>query len=106
MSVELFLTLLLSSVIITISLSEALKRLLNASETPYRANIVALDSAMLSCTGVSVIYRLPFGLGFEPVQLLRLVALVFCTWFTSMVVYDKLVQTVQQYKKFRELKRR
>lgn len=102
MSVELFFTLLLSSTIVTIALTEALKRLLNASETPYRANAVALDSAMLSCTGLSVIYRIPFGLGFERVQVFRLIALIFCTWLVSMFVYDKLVQFVRQHREVKK----
>ena len=103
MSIDLFLNLLISSTIATILLAEALKKLLNASETPYRANAVALDSAMVSCTGIGVIYRLPFGLGFEPVQLFRLFALIFCTWLLSMCVYDKLVQFVHQHRKAKEL---
>ena len=105
MSVELFLTLLMVSTIITVALTEALKRLLNASDTPYRANIVALDSAMLSCTGLSTIYRIPFGLGFEIIQVIRLFFLILCTWHMAMFVYDKLRQTVQQYKKFKECKK-
>ena len=106
MSVELFLTLLIGSTLFTMALTEALKRLLNASETPYRANIVVLDSAMLSCTGLSVVYRIPFGLGFEFMQVVRLVFLILCTWHTSMFVYDKLRQTVRQYKRFKELKKK
>lgn len=105
MSADLFLTLLVGSVIITIPLTEALKKLLNASDTPYRANAVALDSAMLSCTGLSVVYRIPFGLGYERVQVFRLVALIYCTWMLSMVTFDKLRQFKKQHRKVKELKK-
>ena len=103
MSVELFLTLMIGSVIITIPLTGALKKLLNASGTPYRANAVALDSAMIACTGLSVVYRIPFGLGFDPAQVFRLIALIYCTWILSMVTFDKLRQFKKQHRKVKEL---
>lgn len=102
MSIDLFLTLLFSSTIVTIILTDALKKLLNASETPYRANAVVLDSAMVASTGVSVIYRIPFGLGFDYIQLFRLLVLIVCTWLMSMITYDKLVQFKYQHKKAKE----
>ena len=104
MSVDLFLNLLTGSMIITIALTECLKKLLAAADTPYRTNAVVLDSAMISSTGVAVVYRLPFGLGFEPIQVERLFLLILFTWFASMLVYDKLKQTKAQYKKYKEMK--
>lgn len=106
MSVELYLTLLLCSTIATILLAEALKRLLNASETPYRANAVALDAAMLCSTLMGLIFKtyLRLGLSFSVEQVTRLLLLILSTWIVSMVVYDKAVQTVKQYRKHRELK--
>lgn len=104
MSADLFLSLLTLSVVLTIVLTNALKTLLNAANVPYRAHAVVLDSAMVCCTGVGVLYRLPFGLGFEYSQLLRLVLLILYTWVVSMVVYDKVIQTIEQYAEFRKKK--
>lgn len=99
-----FLFLLISSTIITILLSEKLKILLNKTESPYRANIVALDSAMVSSTGMSMIHRWGTLTEFGEVHLLRLVMLILLTWLVSMVVYDKLQQIKEQYKQFKYLK--
>ena len=106
MSVELYLFLLLISVICTISLTEALKRLLNKVDVPYRTNAVVLDSAMISGTLVSIILKnyLNLGLSFSPTQVTRLLLVILSTWFVSMFVYDKLVQTRKQYKKYKEMK--
>ena len=106
MSVELYLQLLTCSVIATILLAEAFKKLLNASDTPYRANVVALDAAMLCSTFMGLVFKtvLKLGLSFSAEQVTRLVLVILSTWIVSMVVYDKAVQTVKQYKKFKELK--
>ena len=108
MSVELYLTLLFFSVTTTILLTEALKKLLNASETPYRANAVALDAAMVCGTLIGLIFKTYLGLGlsFSLEQINRLAVVILSTWIVSMVVYDKIKQTIKQYKKFKELKGR
>lgn len=102
-----FLFLLATSSIATIVMTEMLKWLLNKTDTPYRANAVALDSAMLSSTGVSILYRLSngFSLGYSPVLVYRLVTLILCTWFASMLVYDKIKQFVDQHREFKRLKK-
>lgn len=104
MSVDLFLNLLTVSVVLTIVLTEAIKKLLIKTNTSYRTHAVVLDSAMVCCTGIAVIYRLPFGLGFEPIQVYRLLCLILYTWLMSMVVYDKMMQTKKQYKEYKEKK--
>ena len=106
MSVELYLSLLLISVIFTILLTEALKRLLNSVGAPYRTNAVVLDSAMICSTLVGIIFKtyLNLGLSLSPTQIIRLLLVILSTWFVSMVVYDKMVQTKKQYKKFKKMK--
>lgn len=106
MSVELYLFLLVLSVIGTILLTEALKRLLNSADVPYRTNAVVLDSAMISGTLVSIILKnyLGLGLSFSSTQVTRLLLVILSTWFVSMFVYDKLVQTREQYRRYRKMK--
>lgn len=104
MSTDLLLNLLIFSTVLTIALTQLLKKLLNAVNAPYRANAVALDSAMVSCTGVAVLYRLQFGLGFEPVLLFRLLALILLTWLVSMTIYDRIIQFINQYRQMKEHK--
>ena len=100
MSIELFLILILTSSFITILLTEGLKRLLVATETPHRDNIVAGFASATASTGVSIIYRIPFGLGFSGVLLLRLILVIITTWVVSMVMYDKIIQTVGQHRRY------
>ena len=103
MTVDLFLFLLIPSSIITVILTDLLKTLLNKTDTPYRPNVVALDSAMVSATGISVLYRIPKGLEYSSIQLSRLIALILFTWILSMFLYDKARQTVRQYKNFKRM---
>lgn len=106
MSVELYLFLLMLSVIFTIGLTWALKRLLNKAGVPYRANAVVLDSAMLSSTLVSVMLKnhLNLGLSFSATQVTRLLLVILSTWLASMLVYDKAIQTREQYRRYRKEK--
>lgn len=106
MSVELYLSILLCSVICTILLTESLKSLLNRTGTPYRTNAVVLDSAMVSSATVGLIFKtfLNLGLSLSVEQVVRLLLVVLSVWFTSMIVYDKAVQTKEQYKKYKEKK--
>lgn len=107
MSVELYLTILLLSTILTILLANFLKQLLNRVDVLYRANAVVLDSAMVCSTFVSLIFKtyLKLGLSFSAEQVTRLLLVILSTWLVSMVVYDKLDQTKAQYKKYREKKK-
>lgn len=106
MTIGEFLFLLGTSSIATIILAAWLKRLLNKIEQPYRANAVALDSAMVSCTGISMLYRVAngFDLGYSHVLLYRLVAVILVTWLVSMYIYDKGKQFIEQHKRFRKTK--
>ena len=101
MSVDLFFLLLIPSTISTMILTEAMKRLLVATDSPHRDNIVARISCVTASTGVGVIYRIPFGLGFSAEQLYRLIVLMFFSWMTSMVLYDKIIQTIEQHKRYK-----
>ena len=106
MSVELYLVLLMCSTVATIVLTEALKRLLNASGTLYRANIVTLDASMFCGTLTGLLFKSVLGLGlsFSFVQVVRLAVVILSTWIASMVVYDKMQQTIRQYREYKERK--
>ena len=104
MSVDLYLTLLLFSSFICLALTEALKTLLIATKTPHRSNVVALLCAFTSSTLVGVIYRVPFGLHYEVVQVWRLFRLIITTWLLTMFIYDKLTQLGKQHRKYKKEK--
>ena len=104
MSVELYLSILLFSVLLTIWLTEFLKNLLNEVGVPYRTHAVVLDSAMVCTTLVSIVYKtiLNLGLSFSFEQVFRLVLVILSTWVTSTLVYDKLQITKRQYKEAKQ----
>ena len=105
MSVELFLWLLLTSIIINIPLAEFVKNLMKVANLPYRKNIIPFYTSITVCTGVGVVYRIPFGLGFEIIQVVRLVMLVLFTWMYSMLIYDKVKQTKKQHQRYKMFKK-
>ena len=106
MSIELFLALLFCSTITTIMMTESFKKMLDATGMPYRTNAVALDAAMIWTTLIGVIFKtyLKLGLSLSAIQVTRLILVILRTWILSMFIYDKFVQTVQQYKRYYSLK--
>ena len=102
---DLFLVLLILSTVVKVVLSEFMKKLLRATDTPYRNNVVVWLCSMTACTGAGVVYRIPFGLGFEVIQVARLLALIVMTWLLSMALYDRTLQTIRQHKKYMKNKR-
>lgn len=103
MSVELFLSILLISTLLTIFLTELLKKLLIATETPYRSNAVVLDSAMVCATLTAMVFKtvLNLGLTLSLEQIVRLLLVILSTWLASMYIYDKGRQTLKQYRRFK-----
>lgn len=105
MKLELFAFLLIISTLLTMALTEIVKKLLESTNSPHRSNVLTLISAITVSSGVGVVYRIPFGLGFSVTQLRRLILLIFFTWFFSMLLYDKIMQTWKEHKKYRKEKR-
>jgi hypothetical protein len=82
--------------------TEAVKRILDEHGKTYASNTLAgIVSAVVS-TGVGGAYVALNHIAFTPEVGAYWAGLVFMTWLCSMVGYDKVIQTIAQFKKIEE----
>ncbi len=97
---ELFLFGLLVCSTLTGLLTEALKKLCEEHGFPYYANTLAgIDSAVVSVL-VGIGYVLFTGAAVTTQVVICIIALVFMSWLCAMVGYDKVIQTISQFKTY------
>ena len=78
--------------------TEAIKKIIAERNATYRANTLAgLVSLVLSAV-VGTGYILLSGIGFTTQVIVYLIALLFMSWLCAMVGYDKVMQTISQFK--------
>lgn len=78
--------------------TEAIKNLLVEHNVAYRANTLAgIVSAVLSAV-LGVGYVFATNIGFSAQVIVYIIALVIVSWLCSMVGYDKVMQTIKQFK--------
>lgn len=92
MTVELFITLLTISSIITSLVIEALKRYKLNVATNILALFVSVLIGMFTCFVAYVELRIPFSL----LNCLYILAFVLANWLAAMNGYDKVMQTIKQ----------
>lgn len=97
-NIEVFLLGLMLTSTLTGLTTEAVKKLLNESNIPYRANTLVGIVALFISTIVGIAYILLNAITFDAQSILCLIALVFMSWLSSMVGYDKVIQTIGQFK--------
>lgn len=78
--------------------TEAVKKIFDEYEKPYRANTLAgvVDICLSLMIGTS--YIILTNTGFTAQVAVYLVAQIFMSWLCSMVGYDKVIQAISQYK--------
>lgn len=95
---QMFLTGMLVSATLSSLATEAVKKLLDEHSKKYASNtLVGIMSALVS-TGVGGAYIMLNNIGFTNEVVVHWVGLVFMTWLCSMVGYDKVIQTITQFK--------
>ena len=97
-SFELFLFGLLLTSTLTGLVTEAVKKLLNELNKAYRANILAGAVACVLSTALCVSYVVVTNMQFTAVTLVYLLAHTFLSWLCAMVGYDKVIQSISQFK--------
>ena len=99
MNIEIALMLLLIVATMTGLVTEAVKKVLQEGNIPYKPNLLAgLVSVALSA-GVGAAYIVLTETALNAQMAVYLIALVFLSWLSAMVGYDKVVQTVAQLRK-------
>lgn len=91
----------LSCALLTISLLtnftvEAIKKFLNKTEQKYSSNFLAAIISVITALAVSIIYIIVNGVQFNLVVGIQIVVLMYLSFLTSTIGYDKVIQMIKQ----------
>ena len=78
--------------------TEGIKKILAEYSKNYYANTLAGIVSVILSVAIGVGYMMISGISFTSQSIIYLVALVFISWLCAMVGYDKVVQTISQFK--------
>lgn len=78
--------------------TEAVKKILTEYNKTYYANTLAGVVALVMSTAVGVCYAVMTGIAFTGQVVVGIITFVFMSWLCAMVGYDKVVQTISQFK--------
>lgn len=99
MNIEVALMLLLVVATMTGLVTEAVKKVLQECNISYKPNLLAGLVAVALSVGVGTAYIVLTETVLNAQMAVYLIALVFLSWLSAMVGYDKVVQTISQIKK-------
>lgn len=99
MNIEVALMLLLVVSTMTGLVTEAVKKVLQEGSISYKPNLLAGLVAVALSVGVGAAYIVLTETALNAQMAVYLIALVFLSWLSAMVGYDKVVQTISQIKK-------
>ena len=89
--------LLIMSTLISLA-TEAVKKILTEYNKTYRANTLSGVIALVLSTIAAVCYVVTTGTAFTSQVIVWSVMFVFASWLCAMVGYDKVIQTIGQFK--------
>lgn len=96
MTLNMFVGLLVVFGVLTTSLTDLVKRQLDAQGKAYAANVVALAvAAVVGIGGTAIFYSLR-GIAFTGINIECMVLMGVAVWFGSMLGYDKVTQLIAQ----------
>lgn len=95
---EIFLFGLLITSTLTGLVTEAVKKLLTEHNISYRANTLAGIVALFLSAAIGAGYVILSGTTFSSQVIVCIIAHVFMSWLCAMVGYDKVIQTISQFK--------
>ena len=93
-----FLTGLLAISTLTGLATEAVKKILTEHNKQYQANTLAGIVSLVLSTGFGFGYIAVGDLSITPQVVISFIALVFMSWLCAMIGYDKVIQTITQFK--------
>lgn len=98
MNFETFLLLLMIVSVLTGLVTEGIKKLLDEAKKPYRSNLLAGVVAVILSIAVDTGYMILTETLMNEKMAVILIALVLLSWLCAMVGYDKVIQTISQFK--------
>ena len=99
MKLEIFLLILLIVSTLTGLFTEAIKKWLQERNKNYYANALAGYVAVALSVVVGAAYIILTQTALNAQMAVYLIALVFLSWLSAMIGYDKVVQAISQFKK-------
>ncbi len=97
METHVFLMMLLVVATLTGLVTEAIKMLLDEWKIGYHANTLAGAVAIVLSIGVVAVYVIMIDALFDTKMASFLIALMFLSWLSAMVGYDKVIQAIGQF---------
>lgn len=97
MTLQVFLSLLFAASIFTSLVAEGLKKLIG-NRFAYSSNILVAITAVVVGAVVGIFYYVIAQIAFSLQMIAVLIMLIFLSWLSAMVGYDKVVQTITQIK--------
>ena len=97
-SLEIFILGLLITSTITGLTTEAIKKVFTDCKIAYKANTLVGIIAMVISLAIGLSYILLMNIAFTSQSIIYLIALIFMSWLCAMVGYDKVIQTISQFK--------
>lgn len=98
MTIEIALFLLLIVATLTGLVTEGIKKMLQEANIGYKPNILAGIVAVVLSAAVGAGYMVLTETMLNAQMAVYLIALVFLSWLSAMVGYDKAIQTITQIK--------
>lgn len=95
---ETFMIGLLITSTLTGLVTEAIKKIATEHNKTYHANTLAGVVSMVMSGAIGVCYNVISNVGFTQQSIICIVALVFMSWLCAMVGYDKVIQSISQFK--------
>lgn len=102
MTLEIFLLGLLIVSTLTGLTTEAIKKWLQERNKSYYSNALAGYAAVGLSVIIGVAYVILSGAALNAQMAVYLIALIFLSWLSAMVGYDKVVQAISQFKTSKE----
>lgn len=99
MTVQMALFMLLVVATMTGLVTEGVKKMLQDGEISYKPNLLAGGVAVALSVAVGGAYMVLTETMLNAQMVVYLIALVFLSWLSAMVGYDKVIQTISQLKK-------
>ena len=100
MTLEIFLLGLMVVSTLTGFVTEALKNLFTENNWKYSANTLAGICALVVSAVVGVCYVLYTGIVVTTQVVILIFALIIMSWLCAMIGYDKVIQSLEQFKNF------
>ena len=102
MNLQSFLTALFAVSAITSLTTEAVKKALDDRNKTYHTNTLTGIIALIISSASGIGYTFVSGIGFTPSTVVSIVGFAFMSWLCAMVGYDKIAQTIGQFKTTKE----